>query len=142
MHRCGPWRRPWSHCRPKPDELGRLAQAIDGYQARLVEADASERAFFADASHELRTPVAVVRGAAEVLSEQDDLDEATRQRIRRIDRGVGELGELVDVLLRLVRREPVEMIEVDIARLLHDGADCWCRSRREDRSSCRCGRRR
>ncbi|MBL0039797.1 MAG: HAMP domain-containing histidine kinase [Xanthomonadales bacterium] len=104
------------------DELGRLAQAIDGYQARLVEADASERAFFADASHELRTPVAVVRGAAEVLSEQDDLDEATRQRIRRIDRGVGELGELVDVLLRLVRREPVEMIEVDIARLLHDGA--------------------
>lgn len=104
------------------DELGRLAQAIDSYQARLVEADATERAFFADASHELRTPVAVVRGAAEVLAEQDDLDEATRQRIGRIDRGVGELGELVDVLLRLVRREPVEMTEVDVARLLHDSA--------------------
>jgi signal transduction histidine kinase len=104
------------------DELGRLAHAIDGYQARLVEADAAERAFFADASHELRTPVAVVRGAAEVLAEQDDLDAATLQRIHRIDRGVGELGELVDVLLRLVRREPVEQTEVEIAQLLRDGA--------------------
>src|SRR5690606_14205343 len=34
------------------DELGRLARAIDAYQARLVDADAREQAFFADASHE------------------------------------------------------------------------------------------
>lgn len=104
------------------DELGRLAHAIDGYQTRLVDAAAAERIFFADASHELRTPVAVVRGAAEVLAEQDDLDHATLQRIHRIDRGVGELGELIEVLLRLVRREPLGQDTVDAAQLLSDGA--------------------
>lgn len=105
-----------------PGELGRLAHAIDRYQARLVDAEASERAFFADASHELRTPVAVVRGAVEVLNDQAELDPATRQRVQRIDRGVGELGELIDVLMCLVRRREQEMIEVDAAQMLHDAA--------------------
>jgi signal transduction histidine kinase len=49
------------------DELGHLARAIDAYQARLVEADTRQLAFFADASHALRTPIAVVQGVAEVL---------------------------------------------------------------------------
>jgi hypothetical protein len=105
------------------DELGSLAHAIDGYQARLVEAEALERAFFADASHELRTPIAVVKGAVEVLADQDGLNEATLRRLHRIDRGVGELAELVDVLLRLVRREPLEPTEIEIEQLLRSGAE-------------------
>ncbi len=93
------------------DELGRLASAIDRYQARLVEADANERAFFADASHELRTPVAVVRGSVEVLLDGSQTDPATRLRLRRLDRGMQELTDLLDVLLGLARRrEPVPEI--------------------------------
>lgn len=104
------------------DELGRLASAIDRYQARLVEADASERAFFADASHELRTPVAVVRGTAEVLLDGSQADAGTRLRLRRLDRGMQELTDLLDVLLGLARRrEPVPEI-LDAHDLLQEAA--------------------
>jgi signal transduction histidine kinase len=102
------------------DELGRLAAAIDAYQKRLVDADASERAFFADASHELRTPIAVVQGVAEVLLDEPASDPALRRRLARLDRGVGELTDLIDVLFGLARRTAYTPISVDTASLLRD----------------------
>lgn len=104
------------------DELGRLAGAIDRYQARLVEADTHEQAFFADASHELRTPVAVVRGTAEVLLDAPEADTATRERLRRLDRGMQELTDLLDVLLGLARRRQLQMETVDAQSLLREAA--------------------
>ena len=104
------------------DELGRLAAAIDAYQARLVDADASERAFFADASHELRTPIAVVHGVAEVLLDEPATDAAQRRRLARLDRGVAELTDLIDVLFGLARRTAYTPISVDAATLLADAA--------------------
>lgn len=89
------------------DELGRLAQAIDRYQQRLTDADAAERAFFADASHELRTPVAVVRGAVELLAD-DAQDDGARRRVQRLERGVDELTDLIDLLLGIVRRRELD----------------------------------
>ncbi len=86
------------------DELGRLGAAIDEYQARLVSAEEAERSFFADASHELRTPISVVRGATELLLEDSDDMPALRPRLLRLDRGIRELSELIDALLRLARR--------------------------------------
>ncbi len=85
------------------DELGRLAAAIDGYQARLVEANARERAFFADASHELRTPLAVVLGTTELLLDDDRADDLLHRRLLRLDRGAQTLAELLEVLLGLAR---------------------------------------
>ena len=102
------------------DELGRLAAAIDAYQARLVDADASERAFFADASHELRTPIAVVQGVAEVLLDEPHADPGMRRRLARLERGVGELTDLIDVLFGLARRTAYTPISVDAATLLRD----------------------
>ncbi len=101
------------------DELGRLAQAIDNYQARLTDADVQERRFFADASHELRTPLAVVRGVSEVILDDPDVSVAMRQRLGRLDRGVGELGMLLDVLLGLARRRELSVETVE-ASLLFD----------------------
>lgn len=100
------------------DEVSQLAQAIDAYQQRLVSADENERAFFADASHELRTPIAVVRGAAEVLLDEPQLGPAMRRRLQRLERGVAELSDLLDVLLRLARRRPLQPELVDLAELL------------------------
>ena len=100
------------------DELGRLAQAIDRYQQRLVEADAGERAFFADASHELRTPVAVVRGAVELLAEEA-VDSGMQRRVQRLERGVRELTDLIDLLFGLVRRREPEPAIGEAAAVLH-----------------------
>lgn len=87
------------------DDLGRLGSAIDDYQGRLLAAEEAERTFFADASHELRTPISVVRGATELLLE-DSLDAPhMRPRLMRLDRGIRELSELLDTLLRLARRQ-------------------------------------
>jgi len=100
-----------------PDELGRLARAIDDYQARLVATDERERAFFADASHELRTPVAVVRGVSEVLLDDPDLAMEQGHRLQRLERGVHELGDLIEALLSVARRRPVELLPTDLAHL-------------------------
>ena len=101
------------------DELGRLAGAIDAYQARLVEADAHEQAFFADASHELRTPVAVVRGALEVLLDEPQ-PPALDARLRRVERGMGELSDLLEAMLDVARRRPPQLETVDAATFLRD----------------------
>lgn len=104
------------------DELGQLGQAIDAYQQRLVAAEEHERAFFADASHELRTPIAVVRGAAEVLLDEPQLGTAMRRRLQRLERGVAELTDLLEVLLRLARRRPLQPERVDMNELLQESA--------------------
>lgn len=101
------------------DELGRLAGAIDAYQARLVEADAQQQAFFADASHELRTPVAVVQGALEVLLDEPQ-PAALDARLRRVERGMGELSDLLEAMLDVARRRPPRRDTVDAAAFLHD----------------------
>jgi signal transduction histidine kinase len=102
------------------DELGRLASAIDGYQARLVEADAQERHFFADASHELRTPIAVVRGVTEVILDDPEAGAGMRHRLGRLDRGIGELGMLLDVLLGLARRRAMVIEAIDAPALFDE----------------------
>lgn len=104
------------------DDLGRLAGAIDDYQRRLVQADAHEQAFFADASHELRTPIAVVYGTTEVML--DDIapgsDPGRVARLRRLERGVREMNDLIDMLLVVARRRPLDLEPVEAVDLLHD----------------------
>jgi hypothetical protein len=97
------------------DELGRLGKAIDDYQARLVASEQSERAFFADASHELRTPISVVRGAAELLQEDGADMPQLAPRLQRLDRGLQQLSELLEALLGLARRRvgPLESVDLE-----------------------------
>lgn len=96
------------------DEIGRLAGAIDGYQQRLADADAAERRFFADASHELRTPIAVIQGATEVMKDDADLQSSQGQRLGRIDRALLELTSLLEALLLSARTLPAERDRFDL----------------------------
>jgi len=81
------------------DELGRLANAFNALLARLDTAFEQQRRFMADASHELRTPVAVMLGEADIaLSQQQrphaeyrDALHAVRDEGRRLSRIVGDL---------------------------------------------------
>lgn len=117
-----------------PDEIGRLAAAIDGYQRRLADVDAAERRFFADASHELRTPIAVIQGATEVMRDDPDLAGAQAARLARIDRAIVELATQLEALLLSARSLPdtVDDVALDdtvsaaIGRLASADAD-WGR---------------
>ncbi|MEO5629520.1 MAG: HAMP domain-containing sensor histidine kinase [Thermomonas sp.] len=108
------------------DELGRLAHSIDAYQGRLVDADAREQAFFADASHELRTPLAVVQGVTEVMLDalDDDRadDPALATRLRRLERGVRDMGNLIEALLGVARRSELQVETLDARSFLEDVA--------------------
>ena len=58
------------------DEIGQLARAFNGLLARLRTALRTQRQFMADASHELRTPVSVIRTAADVALSRESRSEA------------------------------------------------------------------
>ncbi|SFN21628.1 two-component system, OmpR family, sensor histidine kinase BaeS [Dokdonella immobilis] len=80
----------------RTDELGELANAFDRMAARLAEVEAMRKRWVADTSHELRTPVAVLR--AQLESMQDGIRSATPANIDLLLRQVGALGHLVDAL--------------------------------------------
>jgi signal transduction histidine kinase len=92
------------------DEVGRLAAALDAYRARLAAYSERERAFTADASHEMRTPLAVIGGAIDVLLDDPQVTGPLRTRTERLARGFAELSDLLDALL-LLSRQPQAGVE-------------------------------
>ena len=102
------------------DELGRLAGAIDAYQARLLAADAREQAFFADASHELRTPLTVVQGVTDVLLDDPPGNPAQAARLQRLERGVRDMRHLLDAMLSAARRTPLQAEAIPARALLEE----------------------
>jgi signal transduction histidine kinase len=99
------------------DGVGQLAAAIDLYQRRLVDADGKERQFFADASHELRTPIAVIQGAVEVLRDDPEISIDQGNKLSRIDRSITELGSLLEALLLSARGLPAGTEALDLEEL-------------------------
>ncbi|WP_068923866.1 ATP-binding protein [Planobispora rosea] len=73
--------------------------------ARLRELDAMKDELMAMVSHELRNPIGLIRGYAEMLRDAPDLPGEHRAFIEVIDRTSGRLQELVDDLLQLARLE-------------------------------------
>jgi two-component system, OmpR family, sensor kinase len=112
-------------------EVGRLGQALNAMLGQIEtafrEREASEerlRRFVADASHELRTPVATVRGYAELFrrgaaARPDDLAKA----MHRIEAEAERMSVLVDELLLLARLDqgrPLEREPVDLTALARE----------------------
>jgi two-component system OmpR family sensor kinase len=88
------------------DELGRLAAAFNDLLARLDEAFAQQRRFVADASHELRTPVAVLSGEAELaLAREDRPTPALRDAIAVMRDEAHRMRRIVDDLFLLARAD-------------------------------------
>lgn len=75
----------------------------DVTQEKAIEKQKSE--FFANASHELKTPVAVVQGLSEILLAKDTVDEESKKRIARIHSESARLGLLIADMLNLSNLE-------------------------------------
>jgi len=85
------------------DELGTLAASLNEMLHRIEEAFAEQRRFIADASHELRTPVAVMRGNLGLIEHPATTEEEKEEALRIIDEEVRRMARILDDLLSLAR---------------------------------------
>jgi heavy metal sensor kinase len=91
------------------DELGRLAAVFNSLLERLDQSFQRQRQFMADASHELRTPVAIVRGEAELALSRPERAEADyRAALRTVGHEARRLSQIVNDLFLLARAEAGE----------------------------------
>lgn len=84
------------------NEIGMLATTLDDALQRLSEFIEREQNFSRDASHELRTPVSVIRSAAELLDTQP-LPVQARGQLQRIRQANLQMEQTVNLLLSLAR---------------------------------------
>jgi signal transduction histidine kinase len=104
------------------DEVRRLAETLNGMLDRLEAGGARQRAFVADAAHELRSPLAAVRTTLEVALVHPDPAGAEPALASALDE-VLRMARLVDDLLLLARLDagaPRRVQQVDLAQLVQD----------------------
>ena len=88
-----------------PDEVAPLVGALNGLLQRLGASIGAQRAFVADAAHELRSPLTALKLQMQLL--QRAPDEAARQEATRaLTAGIDRAARLVEQLLTLARAEP------------------------------------
>ena len=114
-------RRAGCPCRPRKDEVSRLATTLNDMLARLQGAFEHERRFVSDASHELRTPLALLRTELELAlrrpRSQAELEDALRSAAEETER-LSRLAEDLLLIARAdqgalpIRREAVPAAEV------------------------------
>ena len=92
-----------------PDELQPMVGAMNGLFARIEATLERERRFTADAAHELRTPLAVLRAQWDVLKRATG-DGERRQAAARLDAGMDRMDRLVTQLLALSRLEATDRL--------------------------------
>jgi heavy metal sensor kinase len=90
------------------DELGYLASTFNGLLERLDRSFEQQRRFMADASHELRSPVAIVRGEAEVALSQSRRPEEYRESLAIMLDEARRLSQIVEDLFTLARADAGE----------------------------------
>lgn len=90
---------------PLPSELEPMQAALNRMLAQIQEVLGRERRFIADAAHEMRTPLAVLRVHAQNLQEAGTEDER-RESLEFLISGVDRTSRLVNQLLTMARLEP------------------------------------
>lgn len=101
------------------DELRRLTETLNAMLARIEASFQRITQFTADASHDLRTPIAVIRATAEITLRQTRTQEEYRRALSRILETSVDTSELLENLLTLARADAgaggIEMRTLDLA---------------------------
>jgi len=107
-----------------PDELGSLADSLNAMLDRLERAYTDQRRFVADASHELRTPVAIVRGNIELLRGGKLSEADAAESLEMIETEASRMTRLLDELLALARLEGAmhDFQPLEVRTMLDEGA--------------------
>ncbi len=91
----------------RSDELGELARSFNQLSIKLDKAEQSRRQWVADTSHELRTPISVLRAQLEAI--QDGIRSANPENIALMLRQILSLNKLIDELYLLARSDLGEL---------------------------------
>lgn len=100
------------------NEVGVLARAFDSYAKEMQHYLDRERFFTGDVSHELRSPLTIIRGAMEILAIESSKYPVMRGPIERINRALQDATDSVSALLMLARSPHlIESAEISVGAL-------------------------
>lgn len=102
----------------KRDEIQVIAQASNAHLERVEQFIERERGLLSQASHEFRTPIAVIAGAVDLLR-QNALPDTSQPALGRIESAVADLSETMVALLYLAREPDSNPEPADVA-ILHE----------------------
>ena len=114
-------------------DIAQLHRGLHGLVSRINDYNQRERNFTRDASHELRSPLTVIKMSIDMLADEENLSEFGERSVRRIQRATREMETVVDALLILAREadtgvdserfvvNDVLVHELDAARMLLAG---------------------
>ena len=109
------------------DELGRLAATLNQMMTRLEQSFAALRRFTADASHELKTPLTVLRAGVERALTTPHLPPETLPTLEETLQEIKRMTELVDALLTLARADegtaPLHREQVDLRAIVEEARE-------------------
>jgi two-component system OmpR family sensor kinase len=108
------------------DEIRRLAETLNTMLDRIEASIARERTFVADAAHELRTPIAILRAELELAERPGRGAEEIRAALRSASEEAGRLSRLAEDLLVVARSDegglPIKRERVRVGELLESVA--------------------
>ncbi len=105
-----------------PDEIGQLASTFDDMLKQLEDAFRSQRHFVTDASHELRSPLAIIRGNLDLLG-RDPTEEERRESLDAIDAETTRMTGIINDLLLLAdvgSEQPETTQEVSLKEIVSE----------------------
>jgi signal transduction histidine kinase len=120
------------------DEVARVAASFNQAAGRIEALVRSHQSLLANASHELRSPLARLKMAISLLADSPPAEPAARERLQReIDTNIAELDALVEEVLLASRldaaatqagaapapREPVSLLALAVEEAAHVGAE-------------------
>ena len=105
----------------RDDELSRLGETFNEFLDRIESSRERERRFLADASHELRAPLSVMRAEVEVALRRERVSERSREALQSLGTQIGRLERLCNALLQIEElhassEAAVETMSVDALR--------------------------